>query len=527
MSLVEVMMAVAISGGLALTVAKIMDNGNQNTKQIEAKSENINLKGLVQTNLSNTAACTYTFGPLITQTNLNTLSSSPTASVPVPSVKDRTNAIAYSTASTNISPLTINSLTLTNYKSGTSTADLVIQSTFRKSSSIVQMVKPIRIPLNFNINNSNPSSPVLIGCSTMSVGGEWMLTGNSGTSDGIDYIGTSDNIPLTFKVNSRRAARIDHLLSNAFFGYQAGNSATSGDRNVAFGHEALMSNSTGVVNVAVGTSSLRASNASGNVAVGPNTMWVHTTGDFNTAIGYTAMQQSTTSTQNTAVGAISLRQITTGSNNQAIGYSALNMTNTGTNNNAMGHQALMSNTSGSNNVAIGNAALGMSTIANQNTALGNQAGSRIVTAINNTMLGFRSGANTTGAENTMLGSEAGSNNTAGSGNVFIGYRAGQNELGTNKLHINNNTSALSLIEGDFTSAGRYIKMDAKVGIGLGAGAIGTPTMPEATTTTNVQLHVKGGRTIIDQDAWVDIPLTAAWTHCAYGGAKSQIGRAHV
>lgn len=515
--LVEVMMGVAISGGLALTVAKLMENASQNTKQTEAKTENINLKGLVQNILSNTTACNYTFSPLITQANLTTLGASTSNQVTVPSVKDKVNAIAYSTASTNVNPLTITSLSLTNYNSATSTADLLIQSTFRRSSTQVQMVKPIRVPLNFNINNTVPASPVLVGCSTMAVGGEWLLGGNAGTNEATDYLGTSDNIPLNFKVNAQRAGKIDHLKENAFFGYTAGNASSSytGNGNVAFGNQAMQANNTGLYNVAVGTNSLRqSSSTNGNVAVGPNTMWVHTTNDFNTAIGYTSMQMSTTSSQNTAVGAISLRQITSGTNNSAVGYGALNMTTTGSSNVAMGHQALVANNVGTGNVGLGVYALGSNTTGTQNTAVGMDAGSRVVTNIANTFIGFRAGYQTTGANNTMIGNETGFLNTAGSANVFIGYRAGYSDAGTNKLHINNGVTTTSLIEGDFTSAARYIKIDGKLGVGLGSGAIGTPGTPQTASTTNVQLHVKGGITVLDQEGWIAIPLGTDWVSCS-------------
>ena len=53
--------------------------------------------------------------------------------------------------------------------------------------------------------------PTLISCSTMAVGDDWMLAGNAGTVDGTDYIGTSDNVPLNFKVNAQRAGRIDSV----------------------------------------------------------------------------------------------------------------------------------------------------------------------------------------------------------------------------------------------------------------------------------------------------------------------------
>ena len=132
--LVEVMMAVAVTGGLTLTIAKLMENASQSAKQVEAKSENTNLKGLVQDVLNNTTACQITFGVVMTAANISALSGSPTATVTLPNIKDKLNVIRYSTASTNISPLTITSMELTKYNALAYTGDLIINSTFKKST---------------------------------------------------------------------------------------------------------------------------------------------------------------------------------------------------------------------------------------------------------------------------------------------------------------------------------------------------------------------------------------------------------
>ncbi len=40
-------------------------------------------------------------------------------------------------------------------------------------------------------------------------GNAWLLTGNSGTTPGTNYVGTSDNVALVFKVNNERALRLE------------------------------------------------------------------------------------------------------------------------------------------------------------------------------------------------------------------------------------------------------------------------------------------------------------------------------
>ena len=199
--LLEIMVAIGLTGGLALTISKVMQNFQQEAKQVESKRESINLKGLIQDTLNNTTACQYTFSG-VTAAQWTSLAGSSTYSVTLPSVKDKLNEIKYSTTSTDINPLTIKSLSLTNYNSGLLTGDFIIQSTFRRSSTITQVVKPIKIPINFTFTGTTLSA-----CSTMAVGGEWMLGGNAGTVAGTDYIGTSDSKDFVFKTNATERAR--------------------------------------------------------------------------------------------------------------------------------------------------------------------------------------------------------------------------------------------------------------------------------------------------------------------------------
>jgi len=74
----------------------------------------------------------------------------------------------------------------------------------------------------------------------------WNLTGNSGTVDGTNFIGTTDNKPLNFKVNNQNSGRID-TLGTTFIGYKAGMN-TVGAGNAGFGYKALSANTTGINN---------------------------------------------------------------------------------------------------------------------------------------------------------------------------------------------------------------------------------------------------------------------------------------
>jgi trimeric autotransporter adhesin len=269
-------------------------------------------------------------------------------------------------------------------------------------------------------------------------GSGWNLNGNSGTTNGVQFIGTTDNVPLTIKVNGTPAGRIDHLLFNSFYGYRAGlgnttgtfNTATgyeslknnSGSFNTAYGGNALLNNTTGIFNTAVGVNALtNNTTASNNTAVGLNTMSNNTTGDLNAAIGASALSLNTTGSSNTATGFKALEANTTGNFNTAGGAKALINNTTGAVNTAFGANALISNTTGSNNTATGTNALFLNTTGLKNTATGMGALFNNTVGIENVADGESAlTANSTGNDNTAIGISSLPQNTTGSVNVGIG-----------------------------------------------------------------------------------------------------------
>lgn len=134
----------------------------------------------------------------------------------------------------------------------------------------------------------------------------WGLLGNSGTVDGTNFIGTTDDVPVNFKVNNETAGRIDHNLFNTSFGYHAAISMSTGTSNSAVGMQSLVSNTTG----------------SYNTAIGSTAMGLNTEGSSNTASGVQALVLNETGSQNTAVGLNALFDNVTGNYNTALGYSA-------------------------------------------------------------------------------------------------------------------------------------------------------------------------------------------------------------
>lgn len=226
---------------------------------------------------------------------------------------------------------------------------------------------------------------------------DWSLAGNAGTLDGNDFIGTTDNVSLNFRVNNEKAGRIDPLLFNTFLGYQAGNANTTGGSNIANGYQALLYNINGSDNTAggfmalqnnvsgsngtaFGNSAMKYSNNSAtpftnyNVAVGFEALMGSmdasaNTGNSNTALGYQTLWSNTSGNNNTANGRLSLFSNTTGNQNTAVGSVALYNNTLGINNTATGYVAMQYNTSGSENTATGVAALYYNQIGNWNGKL--------------------------------------------------------------------------------------------------------------------------------------------------------------
>ena len=138
-------------------------------------------------------------------------------------------------------------------------------------------------------------------------GSGWSLTGNAGTTSS-NFIGTTDNQPLSFRVNNNWAGRI-YTNGSVYLGDSAGvNDVQENESNVGIGRFALK-------NVTVG---------SGNVASGESALYNLTVGFGNVAGGLETLYNLTAGSYNTASGTQALHHLTTGSNNVGIGTSSGN-----------------------------------------------------------------------------------------------------------------------------------------------------------------------------------------------------------
>ncbi|MBX3101639.1 MAG: hypothetical protein KF690_03945 [Bacteroidetes bacterium] len=130
-------------------------------------------------------------------------------------------------------------------------------------------------------------------------GSGWNLAGNAGTTDGIDYIGTSDNVPLDIRVNNERVGRfVPHTTSpNVIMGH-ASNSINGGvyAATIGGGGEASFPNR---VTANYGTIGGGRNNTAGNMAAigGGNNNTAN--GQYSTIAGG---QSHTAAGQNASIG---------------------------------------------------------------------------------------------------------------------------------------------------------------------------------------------------------------------------------
>jgi microcystin-dependent protein len=111
-------------------------------------------------------------------------------------------------------------------------------------------------------------------------------------------------------------------LTTASLGCCAGNSLTTGLRNVALGCSALAAATTATRNTAVGAASLPVTTGSNNVGVGASALQVNVNGSSNIAIGFSAGCNLTGGDRNIAIGPNVTFESATGFCQLAIGFNS-------------------------------------------------------------------------------------------------------------------------------------------------------------------------------------------------------------
>lgn len=315
----------------------------------------------------------------------------------------------------------------------------------------------------------------------------WSTTGNAGTSPSTNFIGTTDNVPFSFRVNNIPAGRIDQLKENVSLGLRTGAAITTGTRNTLVGDSAGTGVLTGYENTLIGENSGRAiadgmrntfigSNAgeglsfandnvfvgswagrlatnyvysntfigslagysctaSGSTFVGASSGSYNTSGQANTFLGTVSGSNNTIGNYNTFSGSTSGFSNVNGNQNTEMGYEAGRYNISGNDNAFLGYFAGRNSTA-SNNTFIGSWSGQGTTAGADNTFLGTASGQNNSIGADNVLLGRASGFSLTGDQNTFAGSRAGYNSTSGDNNTFLGYHAGYNNAtGTNNTYL--------------------------------------------------------------------------------------------
>ncbi|MBK8829387.1 MAG: hypothetical protein IPN60_00745 [Saprospiraceae bacterium] len=214
----------------------------------------------------------------------------------------------------------------------------------------------------------------------------WNTVGNQGTNYTSEFIGTTDDVALSFRVNNLQSGLIDQHTKTTKLGYATGlfgsNSVSIGDHagagatfiatnNINIGLNTNLNNPSGVKNIAIGVNAGLNNQSSFNTFIGDASGKANTTGINNVFIGESAGISSTGSS-NTMIGA----------------YSGFNNVS-GSSNIMLGQSAGFGNVSGSGNIFLG-VETGFENIGNNNILLGDHAQSDIPGLTN----GIAIGANT-------------------------------------------------------------------------------------------------------------------------------------
>lgn len=241
----------------------------------------------------------------------------------------------------------------------------------------------------------------------------WNITGNSGTNSTTDFIGTTDNQSLVFKINNAEKIK---LTTNGRLVFYNNNSQTYSNNLYIGGGNETPSNNAGGVNW-------------GNVAVGLGSMNDNATGNANTALGFNSLASNTSSHGNTALGINSMQflNISSEGNNVALGINSMRDVVNGSGNTALGASSLRA-TGATAGVAL-----------NGNTAIGFQNFLYLSNGSNNTVLGRRSFCiMKTGSNNISIGSNNLCSTAEGNSNIYIGNNITPlNTIPNNELNIGN------------------------------------------------------------------------------------------
>ncbi|MDP2386352.1 MAG: hypothetical protein Q8M29_08265 [Bacteroidota bacterium] len=360
----------------------------------------------------------------------------------------------------------------------------------------------------------------------------WSLNGNAGTVDGSNFIGTTDNVPLNFKVNNEPSGRIEPNKYSTFFGYQSGKSNISGIFNTAVGEGSLFSNTDGNYNTAFGAYSLyNNTTGSHNTAIGKAVLLTNTTGHENTSIGLQSMYNNTTGYLNTAVGYDALLQNSTGNNNVAIGTQS-GRNNLGSDNVFLGYQAGYNET-GSNKLYISNSATNPPLIygdfSNGNVGIGNNNPSARLHIGNGTRFAAAADASIFLQSGNGVGSARDWKIYVPMTNGYLAFR----DMGFDNLNNGMATDAMAIQSGTgnvgigTTNPGAKLEVQGTVKIVDGTQGVNKVLTSDATGIATWEAKESKAYGMIYRTTAFDIPAVTVWTDIPLdGGENNLINVAH-
>ncbi|MFN8242609.1 MAG: hypothetical protein U0X40_01035 [Ferruginibacter sp.] len=344
----------------------------------------------------------------------------------------------------------------------------------------------------------------------------WLTTGNTGTDTSVNFIGTTDNMPIRFKQNNSWLGQLNKNTGNYFLGSGTGQKNTSGTANTAFGDSALFSQSFSnggvpyaTYNTAFGSKALFSNQPSSafdgiyNTAIGNQALYLNTTGLGNTAMGESALKNNTTGYSNVALGVSAMSNNKTGGNNVAVGYGAGNGFPGGSD--SVSSAVFVGNSAGGFNnrdriVGIGSGALGFNGLGTsnlnegkENTAVGFGSAEFNTRGSQNTSMGYYSmfgtpGPGSTGSRNVAVGDSALAIYKAASRNIAIGVNALSSLVnGTDNVAVGDSSLAKSNVSGNMALGTGALKNNTT---GSQNTAVGNKAMENAnviyTTAVGVQ-----------------------------------------
>ncbi|MEO8069452.1 MAG: tail fiber domain-containing protein, partial [Flavobacteriales bacterium] len=271
------------------------------------------------------------------------------------------------------------------------------------------------------------------GTAWVAIGGAagWGLIGNAGTTPASNFLGTTDNQVLRFRVNNQFAGQLSTANSAMLSLGLAAGVANTGLNNTFIG------NGAGAANVASGS----------NTYVGANAGNANVTGAQNVYIGRLAGGNATAGSDNVLIGN-GAGLFTTANNNVMIGSFAGNANVAGGGNTFIGTQAGQAN-NGGQNTFIGTGAGGTNSAGTQNTLIGNGAAVATANLTNATAIGRASRVDASDA--LVLGSVSGVNGATSTTNVGIGVNTP-----LDRLHV---AGSIRMVDGN-QALGRIPVSDA-------------------------------------------------------------------